>query len=112
MAVTTPDGIRKVRIFTAQLEGATRLTAGCALNILGRNWRAGRNGLNVAEVSGLAGGGKGVAGGDELVGHVAPEVPGGNAAHHPVPLDFLGAANFGPPGTAPRVEVPGHIGVY
>jgi len=51
-----------------------------------------RSGLDVAEVGGLAEGGKGVAVGTKLVGDVAAEVGGGDAAHYAVPLDFLGAS--------------------
>src|SRR3979490_686259 len=71
-----------------------------------------RSGLDVAEVGGLAEGGKGVAGGDELVGDVAAEVGGGDAAHDAVPLDFLGTVEFVAAGNAAGVEVGDGIDVF
>ena len=60
----------------------------------------------------MAEGSEGVAGGDELVGHVAPEVRGRDAAHHAVPLDFLGAVKFVSAGNAASVEVADPIDVF
>src|SRR5467141_88433 len=70
------------------------------------------SGLDVAEVGGLAEGGKGVAGGDELVGDVAAEVGGGDAAHYAVPLDFLGGVEFVAAGDAAGVEVGDPIDIF
>src|SRR5437879_13691456 len=71
-----------------------------------------KSGLDVAEVGGLAEGGEGVAGGDELVGDVAAEVGGGDAAHHAVPLDFLGSVKFVAAGNATGMEVAYPIDVF
>src|SRR5256884_201848 len=71
-----------------------------------------KSGLDVAEVGGLAEGGEGVAGGDELVGDVAAEVGGGDAAHDAVPLDFLGGVEFVAAGDPAGVEVGDPIDVF
>jgi hypothetical protein len=60
----------------------------------------------------LAEGGKRVAGGDELVGDVAAEVGGGDAAHYAVPLDFLGGVEFVAAGDAAGVEVGDPIDIF
>ena len=60
----------------------------------------------------MAEGGKGVAGGDELVGDVAAEVGGGDAAHYAVPLDFLGGVEFVAAGDAAGVEVGDPIDIF
>src|SRR6266849_7350664 len=69
-------------------------------------------GSDVAEVGGLAEGGERVAGGDEFVGDVAAEVGGGDAAHHAVPLDFLGAVELVAAGNTAGVEVADPIDVF
>src|ERR1700674_781103 len=71
-----------------------------------------RSGLDVAEVGGLAEGGERVAGGDEFVGDVAAEVGGGDAAHQPVPWDFLGGVECVAAGNAAGVEVGDPIDIF
>src|SRR6266481_4188958 len=71
-----------------------------------------RSGLDVAEVGGLAEGGNGVAGGEGVVGDVAGDVGGGDAAHYAVPLDFLGGVEFVAAGDAAGVEVGGPIDIF
>src|SRR5467141_1253451 len=69
-------------------------------------------GLDIAEVGGLAEGGERVAAGDEFMGDVAAEVRSGDAAHNPVPLDFLGAVEFVAAGNAAGVEVGDPIDIF
>ena len=59
----------------------------------------------VAQIYGFAQRGQRIAGGHELVRHVALVTGGGDAAHHSIPLHFLGAVEFMPAGNAAGVEV-------
>src|SRR6266446_5244654 len=67
---------------------------------------------DIAEVDCLAEGGERVAGGDEFVGDEAAKVGGGDAAHHAVPLNFLGGVKFVTAGNAAGVEVADPIDVF
>ena len=67
--------------------------------------------LNVAEVGGLAQRGERVACGHELVGDVAAEIGGGDAAHDSIPLHFLGAVELVTAGHAAGVEVTDPVNV-
>src|SRR5258708_4010417 len=67
---------------------------------------------DVAEVDGLAQGGERVVSWDEFVCDEAAKVGGGDAAHHAVPLDFLGGVKFMAAGNAAGVEVADPIDVF
>src|ERR1700686_3678537 len=72
----------------------------------------GRSALDVAEVDSLAERGERVARGEELVGDVAGEVGGGDAAHYAGPLAFRGAVDCGAAGNAAGVEGGDPVNVF
>src|SRR6266850_4483751 len=104
------EGLKKVYLHRLYISNENRAEAFAFAHDLANSARGAR--LHVAEVGGLAGGGGGVAGGDELVGDVAAEVGGGDAAHHAVPLNFLGGVELVAAGNPAGVEVGDPIDVF